>query len=161
MELMFSEEEEEESEKKAEETIQERALEQEIEDQSLSLEEQQVGGKGKGGEETPPQDRPEQQIFVKTLTGKTICVGVERSVTVDDLKRQIWDKEGIPPDQLKFVFNGQLLSDGHRLADYGITNESTLHMVLRLRGGPESDSSWIEWRRFFLDFSLLSIGISL
>mmetsp|Transcript_5428 Transcript_5428/g.10337 ORF Transcript_5428/g.10337 Transcript_5428/m.10337 type:complete len:123 (-) Transcript_5428:101-469(-) len=75
------------------------------------------------------------QLFVKTLTGKTVSIEVEEGESIEDVKAKIAEKEGIPPEQQRLIFGGQQLQDQKTLQDYDVGDDATLHLVLRLRGG--------------------------
>jgi ubiquitin len=79
------------------------------------------------------------QIFVKTLTGKTIALEVELNDTIENVKIKIQEKEGIPPDQQRLKISGKIvgkqLEEGHTLGDYNVEEELTILLVRSVRGG--------------------------
>ena len=74
-------------------------------------------------------------IKIKTLTGKIINVTIQHDYSINEIKQHVQEMEGIDPNQMKILYNGEILDNDAKIKDYNINQHSTLHLVLALRGG--------------------------
>ena len=82
-----------------------------------------------------PCSRDDMNVYIKSLTGRTVTLEVDPADSIGYVKQKYQDKEGVPPDQQHIIFAGRQLKDSDTLSDYNIQNESILYVVLRLLGG--------------------------
>ena len=101
----------------------------------ISLSDLLVSFEIKNGDIIELIDRKTFPIHIKTLTGKTVDINVAPFDNIEYIKSLYQDKEGVPPDQQRLIYNGVMLKDNKTIFDYKIEKESTLHLVLKLRGG--------------------------
>ena len=101
----------------------------------ISLSDLLVSSEIKNGDLIELIDRKTFPIHIKTLTGKTVDINVAPFDNIEYIKSLYQDKEGVPPDQQRLIYNGVMLKDNKTIFDYKIEKESTLHLVLKLRGG--------------------------
>lgn len=101
----------------------------------ISLSDLLVSFEIKNGDIIELIDRKTFPIHIKTLTGKTVDINVAQFDNIEYIKSLYQDKEGVPPDQQRLIYNGVMLKDNKTIFDYKIEKESTLHLVLKLRGG--------------------------
>ena len=101
----------------------------------ISLSDLLVSFEIKNGDLIELIDRKTFPIHIKTLTGKTVDINVAPFDNIEYIKSLYQDKEGVPPDQQRLIYNGVMLKDNKTIFDYKIEKESTLHLVLKLRGG--------------------------